>query len=205
MEDIPSVIEKFKSFAKQNLLLVVLFLSGLLFLSIGLIQFFGQQKTEIEFQSGEELGASTGSEGKIYVDVSGEVLKPGVYDLKTDARIKDALISAGGLSEDADRQYVARYMNLAQKATDGMKIYVPKASEGLKNTANFVATGDSSATGIISINMASLGELDTLSGVGPVTAQKIIDNRPYGSLDELVSKKAVSQSVFSKIKEKISL
>ena len=62
-----------------------------------------------------------------------------------------------------------------------------------------------SASGLIDINAASESELDTLSGIGPVTAGKIIDNRPYGSLEELVSKKAVSSSVFEKIKDHISV
>ena len=60
-------------------------------------------------------------------------------------------------------------------------------------------------TKMVNINTASETELDALPGVGPVTAQKIISNRPYQKIDDLVSKKAVGASVFSKIKDQISI
>ena len=72
------------------------------------------------------------------------------------------------------------------------------------NTGTTSNTGVT-ASGLININSASESELDTLTGVGPVTIGKIIDNRPYNTLEELVSKKAVSKSVFEKIKDSISL
>jgi len=147
---------------------------------------------------------------KIFVDVEGAVLKPGVYELKDKSRVKDALIAAGGLSQSADRSWVAKNLNLAAKISDGAKIYVPKKSEQTPaSTTLGISTPDSTSgiqtsQGKININTASLSQLDTLSGVGPVTAQKIIDNRPYNSIDELVIKKAVWKSTFEKIKDKIS-
>lgn len=203
MEDIPSVIEKLKLLVKNNLLVVALLSLGLMFLSIGLIQLFSQEKASVEFKSAEDIRGESAQNKKIFVDVSGEVLKPGVYSLSEDARLQDALVAAGGLSGNADRQYIAQYVNLAQKVTDGMKIYVPHVSQGLKTA--LINNGTTSISGFISINQATMAELDKLSGVGPVTAQKIIDARPYGSLSELVVKKAVSSSVFEKIKDKISL
>lgn len=203
MEDIPSVIEKLKLLIKNNLLVVALLSLGLMFLSIGLIQLFSQEKASVEFKSAEDVRGESAQNKKIFVDVSGEVLKPGVYSLSEDARLQDALVAAGGLSGNADRQYIAQYVNLAQKVTDGMKIYVPNVSQGLKTA--LINNGTTSASGFISINQATMAELDKLSGVGPVTAQKIIDARPYSSLSELVVKKAVSSSVFEKIKDKISL
>ncbi len=201
MEDLPSVIEKVKAFAKQNPLVVLLFSAGIVLLLIGLIQFFGQQKASVDFKSGENVARESGSSSQIFVDVSGQVMKPGVYNLKGDARIQEALVAAGGLSSDADREYVSKYMNLAQKVTDGMKLYVPKVSENMKGSA----IAGTNQAGLISINSGSLSDLDKLSGVGPVTAQRIIDGRPYASLDELVSKKAINSSVFTKIKDQISL
>lgn len=203
MDDIPSFIERLKLFAKDNLLIVALLSLGLIFLSIGLIQLFTQEKVDIKFERGQDVEGESVSAVKIFVDVSGEVLKPGVYSLPKDSRFQDALIAAGGLSGNADRQYIAQYMNLAQKVTDGAKIYVPHVSQGLKTA--LTNNGTNSASGFISINSATAAELDRLSGVGPATAQKIIDARPYGTLDELVLKKAVSGSVFGKIKDKISL
>lgn len=201
MEDLPSVFEIVKAFAKQNLLVVLLFSTGIVLVLIGLIQFVGQQKASVEFKSAEQINNEPSLTSKIFVDVSGQVVKPGVYSLNSDARIQEALVAAGGLSGEADRDYVSKYLNLAQKVTDGMKLYVPKVSENIKGSAVYAGTN----SGLISINSASLNELDKLTGVGPVTAQKIINGRPYAALDELVSKKAINSSVFTKIKDNISL
>jgi competence protein ComEA len=80
-----------------------------------------------------------------------------------------------------------------------MKLYIPtiEESQTSHNLDTVVATpGASSQNGaVVSVNSASLSELDLLPGVGPVTAQKIIDNRPYTSLEELVSKKAIGPSL----------
>jgi competence protein ComEA len=94
--------------------------------------------------------------------------------------------------------------------SDGTKIYIPKVGETLpSSTDNSVLPGGAVAgvatTGLISINSASSTELESLPGIGPVSAGKIIDNRPYGSMDELISKKAIGKSVFQKIKTLISL
>jgi competence protein ComEA len=74
-------------------------------------------------------------------------------------------------------------------------------SEGTSSNSSGSVQG--SSTGSVNINQATEEELDALPGVGPVTAQKIISNRPYQSVDDLVSKKAVGQSVFSKIKDQV--
>jgi len=158
---------------------------------------------------------------KILVDVSGAVEKPGVYELPEGSRFQNALVLAGGLSEDADRDYVDKYINLAAKLTDGGKIYIPKLGETSNpstslRTSKQQAVSNNSVLGLttndqspiaslININTASLSDLDTLSGVGPVTAQKIIDNRPYSKIEELLEKKIVGNSVWEKIKDRISI
>ncbi len=136
----------------------------------------------------------------IKIDVEGAVEKPGVYELTKDSRIKDSLVAAGGLSADADREYVAKNINLAQKLIDGTKIYIPQKNENLINLSN-----SGNASTLINLNLASASELDKLSGVGPTTAQKIIAGRPYQSVDELLSKKIVGKSVFEKIKDQITI
>lgn len=137
---------------------------------------------------------------QITVDVSGAVLRPGVYDLPADSRIRDALIKAGGVSADADREYVAKVVNLAARLTDGAKVYIPHTGEAVAG-----ATSMSGAASLININTASVAELDSLPGIGKVTAEKIIDNRPYGSASELAEKKVLSTSVYEKVKEKVSV
>lgn len=149
--------------------------------------------------------AASSDRSNIFVDVEGAVLKPGVYKLTAEARIQDALIAAGGLSQEADREYVAKMINLAAKISDGAKIYVPKVGESSTSSIGSAGGVAGSVAGLININMASQSELESLPGIGPVTATKIIDNRPYSSIDDLLTKKIVGQKVFGEIKEKISV
>lgn len=157
----------------------------------------------------------------VMVDMEGALVKPGVIALPSGSRVEDALRAAGGLANTADARYVSEKINRAMKVADGMKIYIPFASEtshikdcttlgncdNVAQSSSVVATiQESSQNGaFVSINMASLSELDTLPGVGPVTAQKIIDNRPYKTPEDLVIKKAVGASVYEKIKLRIML
>lgn len=137
------------------------------------------------------------------VDVSGAVLSPGVYSLPSGSRIEDAIKAAGGVTEEVDTQYLAKSINLAQKVSDGTKIYIPFSGEGGVSSGGSVA-GASSGQEPVNINNAGLDVLDKLPGVGPVTAQKIIDNRPYSGIEELLTKKSVSRSVYEKIKMLVS-
>jgi len=163
-----------------------------------------QTATPIEFSE-----ASVSAAPKIAVDVAGAVRQSGVYHLDPGARVEDALVAAGGLTVDADSAWIAKNLNRALKISDGMKVYIPRMSEPetSHNLQTVVTTpGASSSNGfVISINMSSQSDLESLTGVGPATAQKIIDNRPYANLDELVQKKAISQSLFEKLKSQLSL
>ena len=155
--------------------------------------------TPIQFSSdGAEASGSALGAAIVTVDVEGAVVHPGVYTLPVDSRVEDAIQAAGGLESDADEELFARTMNRAMKLVDGGKIYVPSLSSSGIGSADSVSN-------LVSVNTASQSELDTLPGVGPVTAQKIIDNRPYQTLGELVSKKAVGTALFEKIKDKMSL
>lgn len=143
--------------------------------------------------------------GEAKVDVSGEVVKPGVYSLSRDARVEDALKMAGGVTESADPVFVSKTLNLAQKISDGMKIYVPKAVEaGSSGSPVSQTTTSSTPDAMVNINAASASDLDKLPGVGEVTTQNIINKRPYASIEELVTKKAVTRAVYEKIKSLVS-
>lgn len=150
---------------------------------------------------------SSYSPSVIKVDVSGAVKSPGVYTLNSDSRVEEAIIAAGGVTEEVDKEYLSKRITLAQKVSDGMKIYIPKIGENVQGVVSTQTTiiGGTAGVSIISINTAQISELDTLPGIGPVTAQKIIDNRPYGDISDLINKKVVSRGVFEKIKDKISL
>lgn len=161
---------------------------------------------EIEFQ--ELASASSELKKDIKVDIAGAVERPGVYTLVSDSRIQDLLLVAGGLSQTADRTYVARQINLAAKLTDGSKVYIPLEGEQTKPAQPVSAVqGASSNTSnnIININTASVAELDTLPGVGEVTVGKIVTNRPFQKIEELLEKKIVNKSTWEKIKELISV
>ena len=189
------------SFLRSNFLPLLLGILGIFFIAIGAIYTFTQTNRE------EPLMLDSGSQSQtnLVVDIQGALINPGVYELASGSRVQDALIAAGGFSADADRTWASRNLNRASKLTDGQKLYIPRVDEaGSPQGTQGVLSGQVSLK-TVNINSSSLAELDTLSGVGQVTAQKIIDARPYSSLDDLVTKKIVTLSVFNKIKDKISL
>ncbi len=214
--DFEELLTKYSPFVKKHILPLGLGLFGLIFLGYGLIVLFvglgnssgtnSQEEMNFDLQNAPNSAASNSAslESIIMVDVEGAVVNPGVYSLKQDARIKDSLIAAGGLSAKADREWVSKNLNLAMKLSDGAKIYIPAQGE-TKGVQGIASTTESAVGGLININIASETDLDSLSGVGPATAQKIIDNRPYSSIQDLLSKKAVSQKIFDKIKDQISV
>jgi len=122
----------------------------------------------------------------LVVHVVGEVRRPGLYRLRDGSRIADAVRRAGGALRDADLAAV----NLAAPLVDGVQILVP-----VKAVAAGFPTGDGgdgggvATTGPVSLSSATLDELDALPGVGPITAQKILDYRtehgPFASVDDL--------------------
>lgn len=180
---------------KVNLLAVGIFLVGLFVLALGAGLFFfkNSEGEDVQIISASQGEALQGSE--VIVDVGGAVITPGIYRLSSSLRVDDAIKAAGGLADGAD---IAK-MNLAAKISDGQKIFVPEKGEQS-------ATGNQQSTinNLVNINSATEKDLDTLPGVGPVTAQKIIAGRPYSSLNDLLAKKAVSGSVYEKIKDLVA-
>lgn len=191
-------------FLKKHWLPSALALLGLIFFIYGLIALLSQNQSssDIKFETNSN-SANKEIENLITVDIEGEVANPGVYKLKQGSIIQDGLVAAGGLSALADRDLVSKNINLAIKLTNGQKIYIPKVGESTLPSVLGSST-QTTITGLININVASESELDTLSGIGPVTAGKIINNRPYSQIEELTSKKVVSQKVFDQIKDKIT-
>ena len=197
-------------FLKSNILIIVLGFVGLGFGVFGLYQLFApHQTTDILIQSesnSPEVKGMSDQKTTVYIDIEGAVKKPGVYELDSDQRLKDVVAKAGGLTKDVNMSYVAKSLNLAAKIQDGMKIYIPFQGENtvVLQTSGVTAVSADTASGLINVNTASESELDTLPGIGPATAAKIISLRPFSSVNELLSKKAVGSSVFGKIKEKVS-
>lgn len=212
------LLDRSKAFVTKNLLFVGLISIGVLLLAVGIFQYLSSKKTVdeatfIPAASKDVAGQTTNKQ--ISVDVEGSVQNPGVYKLDSEARVQDALVASGGMSSKADREYVSKHFNLAQKLTDGAKVYIPQKGEQANAvlSANDQASGGSSSlstnsvgdnSSLININTASPDTLDTLPKVGPVTAQKIIAGRPYGSINELISKKILTQKTFDGLKDKIT-
>lgn len=188
---------------EENKLQVILGLLGLFFLICGLAAIFSGvkgPKASVEIISVDE-GTSEG-QNLIMVDVAGAVEKPGVYELEENSRINDALVAAGGFSEDADRIWVRRYVNLAQKIPDGSKLYIPVKGEMVGEESN---SGVRNEVGLININTASISQLDELWGIGEARARAIIEARPYSNIEEIKEKASIPSNVFDKIKDQISV
>ena len=146
--------------------------------------------------------------GFISVDIQGAVKKPGIYQLETGQRVADLLVSASGFAKDADQKYVAKTLNLATELKNQDKIYIPFLEENqpLANQTSQSATiSNQNNLSLISINQADSTKLQSLPGIGEVKAKAIIDNRPYTSLEELVSKGVLSEGLLADLKVQLSL
>lgn len=211
--------KKFKKYRIEIALLCIAF-----FLTIvSLIIFLGEnnKSEENEILITKKTNQESFTKKKIFVEISGAVAKPDVYEITFGTRLKDILIKAGGLSDNADKDFFYRNFNLARIVNDQEKYYIPSLLEtanGIfienKRTIDYtlpaiyekqLALFEDNQTDLININNASLEELDQLPGIGKVTAQKIIQNRPYQSIEELLTKKVVNKSVYEKIKELVTI
>jgi len=186
-----------------GLLSLLLLLTGLGTLA-GLALFSSENnRVEIVRDKGQGLRDEGETKIEMVVDVSGAVEKPGVYRLGQGSRIVDALAAAGGVSSEADRDFLSKTINLSQVITDGMKVYVKPIGD---DKGKMEQTGGVGEIGeIIYINSASKEELESLWGVGEVRAEAIIAGRPYSSVEELLTKKILPKNVVERNRSKLSL
>jgi competence protein ComEA len=138
----------------------------------------------------------------VVVYISGAVRAPDVYQLPASARLKDLVLAAGGLSDDADPENV----NLAERLTDGQHIRVPRLGETppvAEETGPGAADEPTESGGLLNINTASAAELDGLPGIGQSFAERIIEyrtaNGPFKSTDDLRNVKGIGPALFAKI------
>lgn len=150
----------------------------------------------------------------IYVHIAGEVSNPGMYELKHDARVFDAIDAAGGLTESADQLSI----NLARQVTDGEQIVVQAYIEAEPGNSKSTDASDSglpssSNTEVLSskvnINTASASELITLDGIGESTAAKIIAyrqaNGSFASIEEIKKVSGIGDRKYEAIKDRITV
>ena len=151
----------------------------------------------------EKTEESTTLEAVIFVDIKGEVKKPGVYQMKVGDRVKDALDAAGGLTAEADSQKV----NLAQRVEDQMVIVVPKVGEEAEAIPAGATSKEVSKEGKVNINTATVEELKTLKGVGEKKAEAIIEyrkkNGSFKTKEDLMKVRGIGKKLFESFEERI--
>ena len=161
----------------------------------------------------------TATAGPIRVYVHGQVVAEAVYELSPNSIVEDAVTLAGGFTDEANLTVV----NLAQPLQDGFQLYVPAQDEDLAQIAvvNSAVTtaknepsnnNSSSATnsgGLININTATIETLDALPGIGPSTAQKIIDHREENGLftmiEDIMDVSGIGEAKFGQIEALITV
>lgn len=160
---------------------------------LGIMRGQAQPLQTVPIEAGEE-GPSVS--GELYVHVLGQVAHPGLYVLETEARVVDALAAAGGTLDDADLQAV----NLARPLSDGEQLIVPVVG----------ASGDSGGPasvddGLVDLNNADQGALESLPRIGPALAQRIIDwresNGRFQSVDDLLAVSGIGEKLLSGLRD----
>ncbi len=180
-----------------------------------------------EISKNEDDFIDTKEKDNIVVYITGEVNNVGLYELQENSRVADIIDKAGGLTKEADIEN----MNLADILEDGMKIYVPKKSERLdenqndnsnkQNNANIDIIKESrnineqkninkeAKSSKININTASQTELETLPGIGPSTALKIIEyrkqNGKFSCVEDIKNVSGIGESKYNKVKDLIKV
>ena len=138
----------------------------------------------------------------IYIDVAGKVKTPGVYQLPEGSRVIDAITIAGGVKLGVSTSHI----NLARKLVDGEQVLIMKEK--------FISAPTSSGrksifAGKVSLNSASKAQFDSLPGIGPVIAQRIIDyrnkNGPFQTLESIQSVSGIGESIFRQISPRLTL
>lgn len=165
----------------------------------------GSKEEEMIIESSESTAEALEPTEKdlIMVDICGAVNEPKVAELPQESRVADAIDAAGGLTENADITQI----NQAAFITDGEKIYIPEVGEDVTGIA--LDGGTSMSSGKVDINTATSEELQTLNGVGPATAEKILQYRSdvgyFKSIDEIKNVSGIGDKTFENLKEYIKV
>ncbi|HVE95352.1 MAG TPA: helix-hairpin-helix domain-containing protein [Acidimicrobiales bacterium] len=137
----------------------------------------------------------------LHVHAAGAVARPGVVQVAAGSRVADVVAAAGGATSEADLDLV----NLAAPVTDGERVYVPKRGETVASPARTQANQSApSAPAIVNLNQATLAQLESLPGVGPATAQAILDYRTqrgrFRSVDDLLNVRGIGPAKLEQIR-----
>ena len=204
----------------KKIIFIVIIISGMIY---GIFNYFTQNKNKENLENisqdiiinnqTENTTEENNNQEKIVIHITGAICNEGIYELEENSRIADAVKMAGGLKEDADLKQI----NLAYVLEDGMKINIPSkndnSNENINNTENYITkeklnssnNTNSAKTSKININSATQTELETLPGIGPSTALKIINYRKekgkFNKIEDIKNVNGIGESKFNKIKE----
>ena len=226
-------MEALGSYIKENMikvlvitLLLFLYMGSFIYISTKIIKTEKGSENETNVLAKEDLKEETNTETsvkEIVVDVKGSVKKPGVYKIKENSRVTDAIDAAGGLSKNAN----TRFINLSKLLSDGDVVVIysneeiedakkedkivvetPCICEEVKNDACYKEE-TTNTNRKININTATINELMTLTGIGESKAKLIIEYRTqngnFKDIKDIMKVKGISETLFSKFKENITI
>ena len=166
-------------------------------------------------EAGSRGPGASASASPLVVEVGGAVVKPGVYRLPAGSRVGDAVAAAGGFGPRVDATLADQQLNLAAPLRDGDEVHVPVRGEvtsapggGGDAPAGGGGSGSGGSSGPIDLNRATAEQLDTLPGIGPVTAAKIIaarEEQPFTSVDDLGTRKVLGAATLDKIRPLVTV
>lgn len=192
---------------KKKFILLCVLLLGCVFTSIA-AEYFTNEEPALVISAQTQVKSK---EQLITIYVSGAVARPGLYELPAGIRAQEAVEAAGGFTEAANQEKV----NLAKKLKDGSQVNVPALKGSKKVITGTNASADKASVGsqqkqagLVNINTASITELDSLPGVGEVTAQKIIEYRQqhyFTRIEDIMQVKGIGEAKFNKMKDRLTV
>ena len=205
----------------KKILFIIIIISGIIY---GVFNYFTQNKNKENLENisqdiiinnqTENITEQNNNQEKIVIHITGAICNEGIYELEENSRIADAVKMAGGLKEDADLKQI----NLAYVLEDGMKINIPSKNENINedsnNTESYITkenlnSSNNTKISKVNINNATQTELETLPGIGPSTALKIINYRKekgkFNKIEDIKNVNGIGENKFNKIKEFIKI
>lgn len=205
--------KKYANYMKLAIVVIIMSCSGILYscsfhatnenIQYATLESEGQYVTMEAEETGKmQEKTNEADTAKLCVYVCGCVLNPGVYEVQENARIYQAIDMAGGMTENADYNY----LNMAEFLIDGQKIYVPDINENLSIQMNQQTVVGTSNT-LVNINNATKEQLMTLPGIGESRADDILafrnTNGKFETIDDIKKVSGIKDAAFNKIKDLI--
>jgi len=184
---------------------IILILNLCFVLIVGILLYFWSNKKD----------SDTKSSANIRVEITGAVKNPGLYNLGKGAIVEDLISKAGGLSDSVNKTTFSEQINRAEILSDGQKVVIPQtnnetaASQQIAGASTTSSTNSQNSSTKTNINSATLAQLDSLPGIGPTYAQRIIDYRNthggFKSIQEIKNVKGIGDKTFEKFSSMIKI